>query len=136
MKFFSKEMKELAAYYINDLKLSPKDVAGKMQLSINEVNWLDIVVNKKFNYTESGRGRPELQPWLIATRDKFTTARWDNTEPKIAKARELYDAGLVEMVHGYDGVNILLYAIPRRHPELERKAYFSYLPTEKETTDE
>ena len=130
MKYFSQETRELVADSLKQHNGDQKKVASLMGLSMNEVNWIDIVHNKRFNYTDEGMGRRDLRPWLIAHRDRFRTSGWDNNEPKIAKARELYDAGLVEMIHGFDGVNILLYAIPRRFPEVERAPYFTIIEEE------
>ncbi len=75
---------------------------------------------------EPGKGRPELVPYIVAIRDKEKEPLWDNTLPRIVKARELYEEGYVELITGYDSGNVILYAIPRKDRDLdpERIGYF------------
>lgn len=60
-----------------------------------------------------GFGRPELRSYLVARR-RSRGSRWDNDSPEIKEAREMYEAGTVELATGRDGDWVLLYAIPRK----------------------
>lgn len=87
------------------------------------VQWVDVTENRKFNYTPIGRGRPELQKFIVGVRDLSEFEGWNNEDPKIKKARDDYDAGTHEMCSTRDGMNLLLYSIPRKI-KAERKPYF------------
>lgn len=123
MQFFSEEQKQLVIDTLRENKGDISRTAHQLGMSEAQISWVDVIVNKKLTYIE-GKGRAELQPYIVAIRDKRFEPLWDNTNPKIAKARDLYDEGKVEMVTGVDGNNIILYAIPRRYPELDREPYF------------
>lgn len=97
--------------------------ARELHLSTRIVQWVDIVANRKFGYTDAGRGRPELQEFIIGIRDLAECGGWDNSETKIKNARQDYDDGKIEMCTGRDGMNCILYAIPRRNPII-RKPWF------------
>ena len=124
MQFFSDEQKKLVNDTLRENKGDIAKTANQLGLSEAQVNWVDMIVNNKF-VAVKGKGRPELQPYIIAIRDKNFEPFWDNSNPKIKKARELYDEGRVEIVTGVDGDNIILYAIPRRYQDLDREPYFS-----------
>ena len=85
---------------------------------------VDVVHNKRFNRTEKGLGPENLQKYIIATREADDGIGWNNDDPKIKKARELYDEGVIEMATGRDGMNLLLYAIPRQFKDEGREPYF------------
>jgi hypothetical protein len=68
-----------------------------------------------------GFGPPHLQRYMVARRSPWTD--WDNPSG-IEKARQDYDAGLVEMCQGKDGDIIIQYSIPRVFPAPAR-AHFS-----------
>jgi hypothetical protein len=68
-----------------------------------------------------GRGRPELEQYIAAT--KHASEPWDNTSAELRQARSRYEAGSHEMCQGRDGDTILLYTIPRAVPE-PRPGYF------------
>lgn len=104
--------------------------AYQLGMTPGQVRFIDMVENGKFNYTPEGRGRPELQPYIVGIRDRDSSSTWDNADPKIAKAREYYDQGLIEMVTGIDGMNLILYAIPRQFPDADRSPYFSEIEEE------
>lgn len=124
MRYFSKEQQEQVVETLKEFKDDARKTAIFLGLTPKEVSWIDIVANKKFNYTEEGRGKKELQPYIVAIRNRLDEPAWDNMNSRIVKARELYDAGVVEIIHGNDGVNIIMYAMPRRYPDMSRKPYF------------
>ena len=94
-------------------------IARAFDLSISEVRDLDIEHNNRFHgydvermkQYEVARCRPEKG--------------WNNTLRSIREAREKYDAGLIEMVTGRCGKELILYAIPRVHIDRKREPYFS-----------
>lgn len=100
------------------------EVARAMNLTPQEVRNIDIVRNKKYNYTVEGRGRPELMKYIIAI--KSVNAFWDNSIPEVAAARADYEAGKTIMVTGRDGMNNILYSIPRKTP-VEPNNYFTLI---------
>lgn len=134
MQFFSEETKQLVIDTLRDNKGDEARTAQQLGLSEAQVRWVDVIVNKKFDMNVVGKGRPELQPYIVAIRDRNFEPVWDNENPKIIKARELYDEGVVEMATGIDGDNIILYAIPRRFKDEDRPPYFS-AEDEEETND-
>lgn len=123
MQYFSEEQKQLVLDTLRENKGDIQSTARQLGMSESQVNWVDVIVNGKLTYIE-GKGRAELQPYIVAIRDKRFEPLWDNDNPKISKARDLYDEGKVEIVTGNDGNNVILYAIPRRFPELDRVPYF------------
>lgn len=92
-------------------------------VSVSIIEWVDIVVNKKFNATPSGLGKPELQAYIVAMRSIFSYDGWDNNSEVLIKARSDYEKGLVELTTGRDGVNLILYAIPRANVDKDRRPY-------------
>ena len=99
-------------------------VSKRVRLNLQIIYWIDVMENGKHNKTDKGLGPEHLQPYIIATRAIDDRKGWDNTNPKIIKARELYDEGLVEMSTGRDGMTLILYCIPRLDKE-ERKPLFA-----------
>lgn len=89
------------------------------RLTVEQVKCIDVVINEKFNYTKAGRGRPEMEKYIVAIRHRDTTCGWDNDDERIKAARELHDSGEVEITQAYDGLNAIMYAIPR-HTKIER----------------
>lgn len=64
--------------------------------------------------SEDGWGREELRPYIVA-RKRALSDSWDaEDEAALQKARDNYDAGIVEMAQGRDGIFIIQYAFPRR----------------------
>lgn len=124
MQFFSEQMKSLVVDTLRDNKGDERLTAHQLGLTEAQVRWVDAIVNKKYDLAVVGKGRPELQPYIVAIRDRNFEPAWDNTNPKIQKARELYDEGHVEMMTGTDGSNVILYAIPRRQQDV-RPIYFA-----------
>ena len=86
------------------------------------VREVDIIENKRFNATPSGRGRPELQKYIVAIAKMHEP--WNNRTKEIREARAAYEAGTHEMCQGRDGLNKILYLIPRKRKVKPRK-YFS-----------
>lgn len=125
MQFFSEETKQLVMDTLRDNKGDIPRTAHHLGMSEAQIRWVDVIVNKKFDLTVVGKGRPELQPYIVAIRDRNFEPVWDNDNPKIIKARELYDEGVVELTTGIDGDNMILYAIPRRFKDIDRLPYFS-----------
>ncbi len=70
-----------------------------------------------------GRGRPELEPYLVAAR-RAGDRGWDNEDRGIVVARAALEAGTHIMVTGRDGQWLLLYSIPRRGARDPRPNYF------------
>jgi len=103
-------------------------VAKDTHIKAEEIRKIDIRLNKKFNFTPSGDGRNDLKKYMIAkTR---THQEWDNTDPKIKKARQDFDDGKIEMCTGRDGLYLILYAIPRKVVKMNNKPYFTELEQE------
>lgn len=116
------EIKILRA--LRDAKGRYSAVMNRYAVSERTVISVDIKYNKRFNATEDGMGRPELQQYFVARRDIYKEGKWNNKDPKIQKAREDYDAGIAEMVTARDGFFFILYSIPRKTKDLPRN-YFS-----------
>lgn len=89
------------------------------------ISLVDIVENRKFNYTPEGKGPKHLQKYIVAIRSLYIHSGWDNTNPDIIKARAAYDCGMAELATGRDGENLILYCIPRAKQDKKRKPYFS-----------
>jgi hypothetical protein len=68
-----------------------------------------------------GRGRPELEKYIVATKNAVDP--WDNSLTELQQARARYEAGTHEMCSGRDGDTIILYSIPRAVVE-PRMGYF------------
>lgn len=124
----SKEQEDHILEVLTKHRGSYSEVAKELRVPSGVVRQVDIVRNRKYNYTEAGRGPKHIQKYLIATTRTHTP--WDNENPLIKKAREDYDAGKIEMCTGRDGLNLLLYAIPRKMIDTTRKPYFSAVEEE------
>jgi hypothetical protein len=114
---------------LEDLQLPNADVQRVSRLYgipvriIRELACTDFVP-PEFAELYGGWGRPELQKFVV------TRVRAGDDWPlfahyEIEKARQDYDLGLSEMCQGRDGQWIILYSIPRIHPEQGRLPYFS-----------
>lgn len=94
---------------------SPFKTATVFGMHVNDV-WKLIEDNTSYLQDAperfGGLGRPELRDFIVARRS-LRGPRWDNTDPNIAKARELYEQGHIDMTTGRDGTWEILYAIPR-----------------------
>ena len=121
--FSEKETKEILKV-LKDCHGNYNQASKRLVLSERAIMTVDIIENKKFNYTGMGQGPDAMQKYLIARREVFSDQGWNHNDAKIKQARELYDEGKVEMATGRDGLVLLLYAIPRREKEI-RKPYFS-----------
>lgn len=99
-------------------------------VSANTIKQIDIVRNKKYGYTPEGRGPKHMQKHIVATTLSHTA--WDNSDPKIQKARDLVDEGKATMCTGRDGLNLILYCIPLKQPIKNKKPYFSAVEEEDE----
>lgn len=127
MRVIKKEERVHILQTLADCKGDYVQAAKKLSISVDTISWVDMVENKRFNYTEAGRGRPELWKYIVAIRSVFETLGWRNNDKAIIKAREDYDAGKVELCTGRDGENLILYAIPRKVIAKGRKPYFNDL---------
>lgn len=126
MQTFTEDQKALVAGHLLIEGGDLRKVAKKVDMSVIEVQTINMIVNKLHNYTPEGNGRTELQPYLIGKLDlNQAETKWDNKDPKIARARELYDLGHVEICQARDGMNMLLYAIPRKERDKFRYPYFA-----------
>lgn len=115
----SRELRAKILDKYNALGHNEQAVAQHMGVSLKMVKY---VVRTRWVYRHSdGFGPKNLRPFLVAIR--LSIEPWDNTKPMIQKARELYNAGLIELCQGRDGANIIMYAIPRKHP-VTRNVYF------------
>lgn len=72
--------------------------------------------------------KPELRQYAIASR--HAEKPWDNTDPKIQRARQRYDFGDSELVTGRNGMIQVLYEIPRKNPASDRSPYFARIEGE------
>lgn len=70
-----------------------------------------------------GRGRPEMEKYVVAT--KHANESWDNSRTELREARQRYEAGTHEMAQGRDGDTIIQYLIPRAVTE-PRPGYFKH----------
>lgn len=98
--------------------------ARQLGISLDRVN--RVVGQKEFHVEKKtaqfgGRGRPELEKYLIAT--KHVNDGWDHAMPELRQARARFEAGTHEMCQGRDGDTILQYLIPRAVAE-PRPGYF------------
>ena len=99
-----------------------KEVARHTLVPASVIKEIDIIKNKKHNFTEEGRGPKHLQKYLVArTR---THIAWDNENNDIKQAREKVDQGKATMCTGRDGMYLLLYCFPKKVVELNPKPYF------------
>jgi hypothetical protein len=101
-----------------DYVKTAKDTHTPMQT----VREIDIIENKKFGYTPEGKGRKELQKHIVAIRRADES--WPDNDPKIQEARDAYDAGKVTLCTGRDGLNMILYAIPKKVIDINPTPYF------------
>lgn len=94
---------------------SPFKTATVFDMHVNDV-WKLIEENTAYLKDTperfGGMGRPELQDFIVARR-AIRGPRWENSDPNIMKARELYEKGHIDMATGRDGSWEILYAIPR-----------------------
>lgn len=102
--------------------------ATEMKISANAIRKLHLVSTKQFNATPEGRGPKHLQKYLVAVTKVYEG--WDNELPEIAKARQSYDEGKIEMCTGRDGLNLLMYAFPKKKPSMQNRPYFSAMGVE------
>jgi hypothetical protein len=95
---------------------SPYKVARALGIPARRV-WDIIDANKERIQSRptrhGGFGRPELRIFTIGRRLASSSDRWDNTDPLIVDAREMYEAGTVDIATGRDGGWEILYAFPR-----------------------
>lgn len=99
-------------------------VSRMTNISPNLLRRVEIIEGKKYNCTKEGLGPENLKQYLIATREADDPNGWNNADPKIQRARELYDSGEVELATGRDGMKLNLYAIPRKVRHITRN-YFT-----------
>jgi len=120
---------EVVAEILSEYKRtrSPFKAANAVGVDVAVV-WAVIDDNKDqvgaFEERYGGKGRPELEPYVVATR-RALVGVWDNTSDEIRTARAQYEAGTHEMCTGRDGAWLLLYSIPRRYPVTGRAEYFT-----------
>lgn len=93
-----------------------EEVAKELRIPMRLVECVDVIWNKKFNYTPEGMGRPELQKYIVGVRDLSLFEGWDNTSLEIKIARQQYANGTVELCTARDGMKAILYSIPRIEP--------------------
>lgn len=110
---------------LDELKRTPDEskVARRLGLPVRIIRDIHINDGQHCVVSEDGLGRPELRQYIIAI--KHVDDVWDNRDPKIMAARTRYDAGEVEVVTGRDGFNLILYSIPRKNPDPNRRVYFA-----------
>lgn len=114
----SKVTPEVEAEIVAALKRtkSPFRVASKVGVSVNEVmRILELNEDKLTDIPErhGGLGREDLREFTVARRLASETG-WNNSDPKIAQARDDYEAGTHIMTTGRDGAYLILYSIPRK----------------------
>ena len=106
--------------------------AAEIHVSSIIVRETDIVENKRHNFTEEGIGPKHLQKYIVAVAKVHEG--WDNTDETIREARDKYNRGEVEITTGRDGLNMMLYAIPRKTINEDTADYF--IPEEEEEDDD
>lgn len=72
-----------------------------------------------------GWGRPGLRRYALQR--KFVADLWV-ADDGLKRARAAYDQGQVEIATGRDGDWQILYVIPRKRPDPQRRPYFEGLP--------
>ena len=107
-------------------------VARELHIEIDNIRAIEVQRTGKYGYTSEGRGRPELQKYIVSIIN--VRGEWNNDDPAIKAARAQYDAGNAESVIGRDGMNLILYSIPRKTHNIKHKPYFSVI--EKEQANE
>lgn len=118
----SEEEKAKIVEKLRENRYNIEKTANQMMCSQKLVEWVDVVENKRYNYTPEGRGRKDLQQYII---DIIQVGKsWDNSKKKINQARKDYNDGKIEMCTARDGMNLILYAIPRNQRIINRKDYF------------
>lgn len=113
-----KKITDLLKVHGTDYKM----IATSVGVNMSVIYEVDVVHNKKFNYTPSGKGPVRLQKHIVAIRRVDNQEGWA-MDFKIRRAHERYDRGEVEIVTGRDGMNLILYAIPRKVKE--QRVYFT-----------
>ena len=99
-------------------------IAKRLKISAVAVRNFDIIRNQKHHVSEDGYGKLSLRPFIISRR--YVDANWPALDDAvIAKAREDYDAGKIELVTGRDGFYQILYRIPRQVIDTKRKPWFT-----------
>jgi len=105
---------------------SPFKTATETGVDVADV-WKVVDENKDrmsvFEERYGGRGRPDLQDFLVASR-RAGDREWDNEDAGVAAARARYEAGTHTMATGRDGQWLLLYSIPLKWPSDPRPNYF------------
>lgn len=129
MKHYTEKQRQVIADTLKEFSGDIGRTAKYIGVSEGVVAWVDTIHNRKFGAAVPGKGRPELTPYIVGIRPR-DRGIWDNENPKIAKARELYDKGLVEVATAVDGDNLILYAIPRHKKDNNRKIYFANMEEE------
>ena len=130
MSNYTEEQIERALELLNKWPRTPRamsKITAKTGVSLYTLTEIDCKYNGAFNYTEEGKGQPHLQKYIVAITN--VTVSWDNNNPDIKKARENYENGTHEMCTGRDGMNLILYSIPRKQ-KTYRKPYFSAMEEE------
>lgn len=124
MRQLTQAERDLIVLTLSENKGSYEKTSKILGISARIVYHVDVTENKRYNFTAEGRGKLALQKYIVAIRDLTNGGIWDNSDPLILKARKDYDDGKVEMMTGRDGMNLILYAVPRRI-KADRKPWFS-----------
>lgn len=135
MKEISKQKEEKILKLLEKHGCRYAEAAKESGISAHLIKCVDVKHNRKFGYTDEGLGRKELQKYLVGCLTIGIGEAWDNKDPKIKKARDDYDAGLSIVCTGRDGMNLLLYSIPRKKPIKNFEPYFEILEEEEEETN-
>lgn len=126
--FISQEQKKHISETLQENKGDVDKTAKDLGFTPNQIRWADTTYNKNFTV---GLGRPEIRGSIVAVRSSKTEG-WDNADPAIRKARQMYDEGKVELCTGRDGEQFILYAILRRYIDKLRIPYFTLRYTDAE----
>ena len=91
---------------------SPYRTAKILNIPVDEV-WSIVEEHKDHRPEHSdGWGRPDIRQYTVARRRAGGV--WNNMLPKIAEARQNFEAGFIDLATGRDGGWEILYALPRK----------------------
>lgn len=121
------EAEVLQAYRANPRRFSHFKASKSVGIPLSDV--FEIVNRNRevMNSTAErfgGFGRPEWVDFTVARR-RILSETWDNTDEKISKARQDYEAGTHLMCTGRDGIWQILYSKPRNGKPDPQPNYFS-----------
>ena len=104
---------------------SIEEVCERLRMSEFDVRAIAINKLRRWVQSEDRRGREDLRKYIVAIR--HVEGAWPESDA-LRRARKDYDEGRVELAQGRDGLNIILYALPRRTQAKRTQAWFAPNP--------